>query len=115
MDYRVFQVLKVNELLVKQVRLRIILSIIVIFFSFNIGIKGAIGEPGLPGPSGLPGQPGGQGLPGSNGEKKYVQNLNTYLLFLGFPGAPGERVNEILLYLKMSLFVVFFFIGFTWS
>jgi hypothetical protein len=81
MAYRVFQVLRVNVLLVKQVRSWIILSIIVILFSFNIGIKGAIGEPGLPGPSGLPGQPGGPGLPGPSGKKKNVQNLNTYFLF----------------------------------
>ncbi len=81
MDYRVFQVLKVNELLVKQVRSWIILLIIVILFSFNIGIKGAIGEPGLPGPSGLPGLPGERGLPGPSGKTNYVQNLDIYLLF----------------------------------
>jgi hypothetical protein len=55
----------------------------IIHFSFNIGIKGAIGEPGLPGPSGLPGQPGQTGLPGGNGKENYLHNsiLNTYLLF----------------------------------
>ncbi len=84
MDYRAFQVLKVNVLSVKQVR--ILKKLFFFLFTitsllFNVGIKGAIGEPGLPGPSGLPGAPGERGGPGLNGKKTFRSILNTYLLF----------------------------------
>ena len=70
MAYQVFQVLKENVRLVKQVTSQYIRlkGTILIYFS-HTGIKGAIGEPGLPGPSGLSGPPGERGLPGANGNK----------------------------------------------
>lgn len=39
---------------------------------FVLGIKGAIGEPGLPGPSGIPGAPGERGFPGISGKQIYT-------------------------------------------
>ncbi len=59
----------------------IILELMIIFFFFNIGIKGAIGEPGLPGPSGIPGTPGERGSPGGNGKKSYLTKISILLLF----------------------------------
>ncbi len=93
MDYRVFQVLKVNVPLVKQVRIKKkFLFYLRLVFSLDIGIKGAIGEPGLPGPSGIPGPPGERGFPGGNGKKTYQSNL--YTSHILFQDLLVYRVNE---------------------